>query len=1471
MAGFGGSVKLVGATEYKNDLKQIGQRLKEVTTEMKAQTSAFDRNDTSTAALQKKQESLNKTLDVAKSKVKTLTDQYNDFARRTQEQTTAHNKLQKEYDEQKAKLEEIGRTLGTTSKEYQEQAKVVDKLEKELKDSAEAEDYNKKSLSEKNIELNKAVAESNKYQVQLDRVEGQLEENRKAEDGLADATKKSGEAAKAAAQDGFTVMKGVLANLAADVIRRAADGLKNLATNMVQAGMDFDSAMSKVAAVSGATGDELTALTDKAKEMGEKTKFSATESAEAFNYMAMAGWKTEDMLNGIEGIMNLAAASGEDLATTSDIVTDALTAMGYSAGDAGKLADVMAAASSNANTNVAMMGQTFQYAAPIIGAMGYNMEDAAVAIGLMANAGIKGEKAGTALRSVLTRLAAPPAECAKAMEKLGISLTDNEGKMKPFSSVMDDLRKKFAGLSETQQTQYAKSIAGAEAMSGLLAIVNAAPADYAKLTKAVESSNGAAQRMADTMNDNVGGQMTLLKSKIEGVYLTIYKKLEPSIRKAIDSISKTIDKIDWNAFGERAGRALEKLANGFNWILEHRQAIVAALGAILAAMAIKKVNDFTTSLSNAGKHMLNMVTEAKAAATGQAALGTAMGGATTAIKGSTTAMNLLSMAFRANPIGMVVTGITLAVGAFNLLAGVMESARAKESEVVTKNKELKKSLDDIKSGVDEARKSYENSLGAVEEQANSADFLMRRLEALEGVENKTNAQKREMKNIVDQLNKVLPDLNLKYDEEKDALNMSTDALRENIQAQKDLALAKAEQAYSEEIITKIANAEREAGKATENHKKATDEYNKAVKEREDYEKERGSNLSTLDQKYKQLLKNEKDTKKAMDETSKTVQDYKDTLSDLDQQYQESANKANEYIEKADISQALAKLNDKLKAAGRQLPQALADGINNGRYAVPESIEQMDKLINFNSAIEKAGLAGQDIPKSISEGVMTGKLSIEEAMNQVKTVIDVSAKAQEMITQGRAIPTNLAEGIRTGKVSVDEANAIMQAAITFDELKQKATDAGAAIPNNLAEQVKNGTITVQEANNQLQASLDFQAAVQKATEAGFEIPSSMAEQITAGELAPNEALQRVQALLNYQKSFNDAGLAGKAVPNALRDGILSGQMTVTEANNAMNNWIEFKKANNEAAKAGISVPSELASNIITGQVTVQQANEQMNNWIKFQDALNKTEQAGAEIPKELASKILSGKTSPEDAIKELNRLMKNQAQKMRQSGVTGGEAFDDGVSSGLNNSQKRGAITGSVSGLGDSMKSSLKSSIDAHSPSREAAKIGGYFLDGVKNGVDNRNKRNSIFSSIASFGSSLLSGLRAALQEHSPSKATEQIGKYFLEGLGVGIKKEGVEVIDQIRDLGRNMLGTLDNELGQGVSVNALQGLQNALPDELNADMSVNTSRMSKVAQEASDANMVEAFKDALSQMKIEMNGDEMGAFVDKTVTKLVYN
>lgn len=412
---------------------------------------------------------------------------------------------------------------------------------------------------------------------------------------------------------------------AGETVKKAGDKISKVGSSMtkkislpivgagvasVKLAADFESSMSKVSALSGATGEELDDLKAKALEMGAKTKFSAKEAADAMGYMGMAGWGAGDMLEGLEGIMNLAAASGEDLATTSDIVTDALTAFGLEAGDASHFADVLAVASSESNTNVSLMGETFKYVAPVAGSLGYSIEDVSTAIGLMANSGIKGSQAGTTLRNILTRMAKPTEESANAMEMLGVSLDDGEGNMYSFGEVMQQLRDGFgeimipveeftqqaqaldeqfdngeitekqysAAMAELTERAYgaegaekakaAAMLAGQRGMSGLLAIVNATTDDYEDLTSAINDADGAAEEMATIMQDNLNGQLTKLKSATEGAAISIGEQLTPYISQLASWIQGLVDK--FNGLDETQQQQIIKWAG-----------IVAAIGPVL--------------------------------------------------------------------------------------------------------------------------------------------------------------------------------------------------------------------------------------------------------------------------------------------------------------------------------------------------------------------------------------------------------------------------------------------------------------------------------------------------------------------------------------------------------------------------------------------------------------------------------------------------------------------------------------------------------------------------------------------------------------------------------------------------------------------------------------------------------------------------------------------------------------------------
>ena len=494
----------------------------------------------------------------------------------------------------------------------------------------------------------------------------------KFKSALSEAQKEAQESAKTLENTLGNGLKGV-----GDTLSSAGSVLtKGITTPLIGAGAaavkttaDFDSSMSKVSAVSGAVGKDFEALRSKAREMGATTKFSASDAADAMNYMAMAGWKTEDMLDGISGIMNLAAASGEDLATTSDIVTDALTAFGKSAEDSGRLADIMAAASSNANTNVAMMGESFKYVAPVAGAMGYTMEDTALAIGLLANSGIKAGQGGTALRTMLTNLAKPTDDIKYKMNQLGISLEDGEGNMYSLREVMGQLREGFSDIrmpadefqasmadlqsqfdegkisedeyvdatSELMKQAYgaegalkaeaAATIAGKTGMAGLLAIVGSSEEDFNKLANAIDNSNGTAEEMAKVMQDNLNGQITILLSALQELAISVGDILMPKLREFVTKVQDIVDK-----FNKLTNEQKENL---IRWI-----ALAAAIGPVL--LIVGKIASGIHGLISTFNKLKTSISLIKS---GMTLLGTSIGGITAPVVAVIAVIGVLIAAF----------------------------------------------------------------------------------------------------------------------------------------------------------------------------------------------------------------------------------------------------------------------------------------------------------------------------------------------------------------------------------------------------------------------------------------------------------------------------------------------------------------------------------------------------------------------------------------------------------------------------------------------------------------------------------------------------------------------------------------------------------------------------------------------------------------------------------------------------------
>lgn len=383
--------------------------------------------------------------------------------------------------------------------------------------------------------------------------------------------------------------------LTTTVLKGATAGLTALGGAAIKVGSDFEAGMSQVQAISGASGEDLEKLKNKAKEMGATTKFSATESAEALNYMAMAGWKTEDMLGGLEGVMNLAAASGEDLATASDIVTDAMTALGMQANEAGHFSDVLAAAASNANTSVGGMGETFKYAGAMAGTLGYSVEDVALATGLMANAGIKGTMAGTSLNSIMTRLSTNTNGARDAIEELGVAFFNEDGSARSLTDVMMELREATADMTTEQKANFANTVAGMEAQKGLSAILNATEDDYNKLSAAIQNADGCALEMAETMQDNLQGQLTILQSGLEGLGISIYETFQDGAKDVVKEAQGMIQQLQ-DAFNDGG---LDGLVSAVGDVLAQIIERIAGAAPELVNMAVGLVGSLCEGLKSA--------------------------------------------------------------------------------------------------------------------------------------------------------------------------------------------------------------------------------------------------------------------------------------------------------------------------------------------------------------------------------------------------------------------------------------------------------------------------------------------------------------------------------------------------------------------------------------------------------------------------------------------------------------------------------------------------------------------------------------------------------------------------------------------------------------------------------------------------------------------------------------------------------
>ncbi|WP_017416764.1 phage tail tape measure protein [Clostridium tunisiense] len=524
---------VLDSSGFNNSLKGVNSQLAMVQSEFKAGTERLVGFGKETEKLKYTSESLSKQIDIQRQKV----DIWSQSMQKTTEKMNGNIKAR---DELKDKLKDLGMAHQEIIKQYGKESEEAGKSRAELK--ALGQEYkNKGNQIESNAkQINYYTTQMNKADEGLVKMENQLKQTN-AE--LAKSENKWLGASAALKESGEHFQKvGSTASAAGDKILRLSAPLIGVGIAAAKVGMDFDSQMSRVKAISEATGDEFEKLKKQALELGASTSFSAKQSAQGMENLASAGFNVTEIMQAMPGMLDLAASSGEDLANSADIAASTLRGFGLAADKAGHVADVLAKNASATNAAVSDTGEAMKYVAPLASSMGRSLEEVTAAIGIMANAGIKGSQAGTTLRGALSRLADPSKEAAGAMKEIGFNAFDSEGKLVSLKDLIERLGKSTESLTDKQKQQAISTIFGQEAMSGMLTLIKAGPQELDKLTQSLLSSDGAAKNMANTMQDNAKASVEQMMGSLETAGIKLGQSLAPTIIKVADSIGKLADK-----------------------------------------------------------------------------------------------------------------------------------------------------------------------------------------------------------------------------------------------------------------------------------------------------------------------------------------------------------------------------------------------------------------------------------------------------------------------------------------------------------------------------------------------------------------------------------------------------------------------------------------------------------------------------------------------------------------------------------------------------------------------------------------------------------------------------------------------------------------------------------------------------------------------------------------------------------------
>ncbi len=796
-------------------------------------------------------------------------------------------------------------------------------------------------------------------------------------------------------EKGWSVLKGTLANLASDTLKKLGSELVNIARDVVQTGEQFSASMSEVGAISGATADELAELEQAARLYGATTKFSATEAADALKYMALAGWDSQQAIAGLPAVLDLAAASGMDLGRASDIVTDYITAFGLEVEDASRFVDIMSYAMSNSNTTTEMLGEAYKNCAATAKSMGFSVEETTSALMTMANAGVKGGEAGTTLNTLMTRLATNTKGCADELKKYGVKIYDSQGNMHSLSEIMNGLISAFETLTQKEQANLSKMIAGTNQyagfqtlMQGMSEKVKEAGMSFEDYTAALEQCEGTSNDMAKTMSNNLTGDLKTLESALDELKLKLFDSAETPLRNIVQAIT------------EKGVPAIETLINHLNIIIPVVVSAATAMAAYKATLAI-------TSIINGVRQGLAKLTAAKVAdTTATIAETNATVAETTATQGATVAQNGFNAALSANPIGLV-------IGLLGGLISLLVTFSLTTQKATKASDDLNNSLNSLNS----AKESAENRIGIAQGEAEIINVLGKRYDELRTKVDKTKEDYQELSMISAQL--------------AERLGISTEEIRTQTGEYKDLSkeIENATQQMVDQAKVKALGDL--ITEATQARYKAREAYDKQLKKLVDegiyyYDKNGKAILDSSKLTTKELQNEAVELAKLSEiyhEADGIVENYSAELEELNKQIAEKTAKTEDDGKKVDetsskieatvkktetLSEKYKRLNSLLeeneravKAVNAEIEQAM----DSGDTAHLEELQKKLKELNSENT------ALQSRIKAVKDEIEKDANAIADAIENVESSMQMLQKAEKEVADNGKLSLNTLNSIQ----------------------------------------------------------------------------------------------------------------------------------------------------------------------------------------------------------------------------------------------------------------------------------------------------------------------------------------------------------------------------------------------------------------------------------------------------------------------------